>query len=988
MGWFPSWTVLENPDWSPQTMPPPAVQFGRFGVALSVIPKGISGDQRFAYDDTLCTNIPALVPFPQFPSLMIKETIPANRTKTEVRDEEVRIGNIYEGRVTSIKKYGAFVSIVPGRDGLCHISELDTGFVDEVGDICKLGDKISVMVIDIDDQDRLKLSRKAALHSSARSSIKYSETRSKPVMCLQAVMLRLLTVIAPGKVRFTIFDPVGLGENFATFMHLADYDEVLVTNRIWTEPRQIEQQLEKVTEHMEMVIQKYLRGQYTSIDEYNAEAGEVAEPYRFIVIANFPTKFTQAAAERLLSIASVGRRCGVYVLLSVDTTLKPPRDFNPRELEQQFVRVNCSGNNFAWDDPDFGMWPFRLDEPPVPELFTAILRRVGEKAKDGNRVEVPFEFIAPQVADFWRGDSRTGLVIPLGRAGATKRQCLQLGHGTAQHVLIAGKTGSGKSTLLHSLITNVGLVYGPDEVELYLVDFKKGVEFKTYAIRKLPHARVVAIESEREFGLSVLQRLDAELKLRGDIFREQAVQDLAAYRQSQPKLRCPRILLIVDEFQEFFVEDDKIARETSLLLDRLVRQGRAFGIHVILGSQTLGGAYSLARSTIDQMSVRIALQCSDADARLILGEDNSAARLLSRPGEAIFNDANGLVEGNTLFQVVWLPDDRRDDYLQLIQEQANRRQFVQPSAQIVFEGNIPADISKNHDLRQLLSAPTPLTASRVWKSWLGEAISIKDPTCAVFRPQGASNLLFVGQQEETAIALAFASMASISAQQFRSTHESSVHGVHFYLFDGTPSDSNYVGVLARLVKMLSAEVKFVGRKHVVSTITGLLAEVNHRIQSEDELNAPSVFLVIHALQYFRDLRRQDESLSRRTSEPPGTNPAKDLLSIVREGPPVGIHTILWCDSLTNLNRTFDRQALREFEMRVALQMGVNDSTALIEAPIASKLGQHRAYFFHEERGSPEKFRPYGLPSPEWLRRLEGLRSEIGSSGGIQHPSES
>ena len=55
----------------------------------------------------------------------------------------------------------------------------------------------------------------------------------------------------------------------------------------------------------------------------------------------------------------------------------------------------------------------------------------------------------------------------------------------------------------------------------------------------------------------------------------------------------PRVLLVIDEFQEFFVEDDKIAQEVTLLLDRLVRQGRAFGMHVFLGSQTLGGAYSL-----------------------------------------------------------------------------------------------------------------------------------------------------------------------------------------------------------------------------------------------------------------------------------------------------------------------------------------------------------------------------------------------------------
>ena len=73
---------------------------------------------------------------------------------------------------------------------------------------------------------------------------------------------------------------------------------------------------------------------------------------------------------------------------------------------------------------------------------------------------------------------------------------------------------------------------------------------------------------------------------------------------------------------------------------------------------------SLARSTIDQMAVRIALQCSENDAHLILSEDNSAARLLSRPGEAIYNDANGLVEGNNPFQVVWLDDARRETYLE------------------------------------------------------------------------------------------------------------------------------------------------------------------------------------------------------------------------------------------------------------------------------------------------------------------------------------
>src|SRR5205823_14239739 len=149
----------------------------------------------------------------------------------------------------------------------------------------------------------------------------------------------------------------------------------------------------------------------------------------------------------------------------------------------------------------------------------------------------------------------------------------------------------------------------------------------------------------------------------------------------------------------------KIAQDASLLMDRLVRQGRAFGLHVLLGSQTLGGAYTLARSTIDQMAVRIALQCSETDAHLILSHDNSAARLLSRPGEAIYNDANGLVEGNNPFQIVWLSDERREFYLEKVHGLAETKRLTTPEPQIVFEGNAPADASRNPHLNRLLTRP-------------------------------------------------------------------------------------------------------------------------------------------------------------------------------------------------------------------------------------------------------------------------------------------
>jgi hypothetical protein len=807
------------------------------------------------------------------------------------------------------------------------------------------------------------------------------EGRIAAVEALQAVMFRLVTAIPPGKARFTIIDPVGLGQNFASFMHLADYDEALVTSRIWTEGAHIEQRLADLTGHMENVIQKYLRNQFQTIEEYNVHAGEVAEPYRLLVVANFPVNFTIDAARRLVSIVQSGARCGVHTLITIDTKHPLPQGFSLNDLMQPGVQLVWKDGHFLWHDSDFARFPLKLDPPPEVDLGMRVLKQVGEKARDAKRVEVPFEFVAPRPEEWWTGDSRPGISVPLGRVGATKRQHLKLGQGTAQHVLIAGKTGSGKSTLLHALISNLSLVYSPREVELYLIDFKKGVEFKTYANHQLPHARVIAIESEREFGLSVLQRLDGELKHRAEMFRRVEAQDLRSYREANGEVALPRILLVVDEFQEFFVEDDKIAQDAALLLDRLVRQGRAFGLHVLLGSQTLGGAYTLARSTIDQMGVRIALQCSEVDAHAILSEDNSAARLLSRPGEAIYNDANGRVEGNNPFQVVWLDDDRREQYLEQIQQMARQRALVPAQPQIVFEGNAPADAAKNGSLSELLRAPSWPVPVRTAHAWLGEAMAIKDPTAADFRMQSGGNLLIVGQHEEASLGILATALLGLAAQ-----HPPDGKGAaRFYVLDGSLEDDPGAGFLDRLPAVLPHALKIVHRHELPQLMAELAEEVDRR-QKTHVPDAPRLYLALYGLHRFRDLRREDDDFgfSRRGDEP--TNPARQFTTLVREGPGLGIHSLVWCDSLNNVNRALDRPTLREFELRVLFQMSAADSSTLIDTPVASKLGLFRALFLSEEQGRLEKFRPYGLPPASWLEWVQQQFERKGASRETANPS--
>jgi len=782
--------------------------------------------------------------------------------------------------------------------------------------------------------------------------------RQEAIGTLRAVMLQLLTALPPGRVHFTIIDPVGLGENFAGFMHLVDYEEALVGGRIWTESEHIEARLTELTSHMENVIQKYLRNEFETIDAYNQQAGELAEPYRFLVVADFPANFNEGAARRLSSIVSSGARCGVFTLIAHDKRQPTPPELQIEDIASESIHLVYEDDRFVFQDELLRQFPLTVNAPPSEEVLTRIMHVVGRAAKDSLRVEVPFESVVPPDGRFWSGDAGPGVSVPLGHTGAVRLQHLRLGRGLAQHGLIAGKTGSGKSTLLHVIITNVALWYSPKEVEFYLVDFKKGVEFKTYVTHQLPHARAIAVESDREFGVSVLQRIDAEMARRGDLFRAAGVQDLPAYRAVTGTV-LPRTLLIVDEFQVFFTEDDKLSQDAAILLDRLVRQGRAFGIHVLLGSQTLGGTSGLARSTMGQMAVRIALQCSEADSQLILDDTNVAARLLSRPGEAIYNDAGGLVEGNSPFQTAWLPDDRRNVYLDRVRALAEERR-IRREPPVVFEGNAPADIRQNRTLVRLLEAsdwPAPSTAPR---AWLGEAVAIKDPTNVTFKRQSGAHLLFVGQRDDAALAMMASAMISLGVQHVP-------QAARFVILDGRSTDVRRAGGLRDVADLLPHETRFVGWRDVAAAIAELVGETQRRLEA-DQTDAPAIYLLVYGLQRYRMLRRQEEDFSfSADEEDKAPAPDRQFAELLREGPPFGVHVVAWSDTLATLDRTLDRQSIAEFDNRVLFQMSAADSSNLIDTPDANKLGFYRALLYSEERGVLEKFRPYAAFDADWVK---------------------
>ncbi|MDA0296742.1 MAG: cell division protein FtsK, partial [Planctomycetota bacterium] len=371
----------------------------------------------------------------------------------------------------------------------------------------------------------------------------------------------------------------------------------------------------------------------------------------------------------------------------------------------------------------------------------------------------------------------------------------------------------------------------------------------------------------------------------------------------------------------------------------------------------LGGAFSLHRSTMGQMGVRIALQCNEQDSMMILSDDNVAARLLARPGEAIYNDQGGLVEGNSPFQVCWLPDSVREKYLQRVAELAAQRPDAGSRSCIVFEGNAPALLASNAPLRRTIES-MPDARPTSFQFWLGDAVAIKEPTAAVLRRQAGSNLALIGQQDEPAMAISAAALLAGCAAH-RSSDFSAV------VLDGCTADDPNAGYLGMVAKAMPHKIELPGFRESGDAVLTLGAELARRIES-GTTDGPPMLLLIHGLQRFRALRRAEDDFGFSMDDDAPPTPDKVFASLLKDGPEHGIFVHAWADTVATLERCVDRQSMRGFDQRAMFQVGSADSSTLIDSTAASMLGNNRGLLFSEEKGTMEKFRPWGLPSEAFV----------------------
>lgn len=196
----------------------------------------------------------------------------------------------------------------------------------------------------------------------------------------------------------------------------------------------------------------------------------------------------------------------------------------------------------------------------------------------------------------------------------------------------------------------------------------------------------------------------------------------------------------------------------------------------------------------------------------------------------------------------------------------------------------------------------------------------------------------------------------------------------------TPSQVSFFNHLA---DWLPCQMQLIEQHAILSLISEVAAEVDNRLKTKYALSSldqpgrhpeESVYLILHGLQHARDLPTTVPHELSPLGEPAEiADPAQQLITILREGPDVGVYTLAWCDTVADLTDSLDQVAQRQFAMRVALQMSPEDSNWLIETPAASELRPSWALFYDRRVGHLERFRPYSLPSESWL---EWVRKQI------------
>lgn len=500
---------------------------------------------------------------------------------------------------------------------------------------------------------------------------------------LHKILLRLLFTLPIDKQEYYIFDPIGLGKTISKFNSLLSNKNLFPQRKILSSTLELKSILKDTIKYI-LDLQSNIFNITTDCqdwDSYNRWLYSQRElrkmlPYKVFLFTSVPDGMDQECFDMFKTLIVHGKQCGMLILFSFNETILNTEDSKMKKIEIELKK--CIENSIqlhnVFEEENIGNDFKFLKVENIGEKFpndyqlSILLNSLKAIAKKQNNQGISFEEMM-EYGPMFNCSSCNGLIVPIG-CGASGNSIVELRIGDdTPHYLVGGTTGSGKSNFLHNLIMSACCRYSPNELRVYLLDFKEGVEFNRYANPNLKHAKLVATEADTEYGITVLKHLVKEKEKRYTLFKNYGCKDIQGYREKKPNELMPRIMVIIDEFQVLFGNAQK--DQVISTFEVLAKQGRACGIHLVLSTQSLKG---IDFSTLGpQFGGRIALKCSAEDSKYLLGgitSSNEEASELKVPF-AILNTSQGNISGNIKFMIPLAEENKISEWIKKIKEKCN-----------------------------------------------------------------------------------------------------------------------------------------------------------------------------------------------------------------------------------------------------------------------------------------------------------------------------
>jgi len=501
---------------------------------------------------------------------------------------------------------------------------------------------------------------------------------------INGIAMRMLNSVAACMMRFLVFDAGGYG-SFSTLKSLdpsriINPSEPTVKSIVYGEGRKQSEMGTLISELSDSL--SGIEGQmqrYVSIRDFNEKNPLSKQIYKPLLMVNYPSGLVEEDIRTLIKLVNDCSRWGCPLFLAEPDGMvqnqKPEFQQIKNDLNSRILNIRIDSqhpyavvkNAESVVERTAQIYFYGL--PTNETIEKVIAPDLRKRSVEASRVQINLtdtKDIYVQRNEWLTQKADDGIVVPIGYLEGGSPFSLQFDDSYV-NAMIMGQTGAGKTNLIHAFLMGVLLRYDPSEVRIFLIDFKKGLDFNIYTKYFLPTFAAIGINSEPEFALAILKTLEREMQRRKQILDQGSVKKIADFNHKYPNEKLSRILFVVDELYVLSERaNDELRKSILKAINELTHQGRAFGIHTIVCGQDLE-KIDYFDPVKQQCKTRMALHCSDEQVTTLLDE-SAVAKMHSidenDPGSCVFSISSGLKP--QIERTVFVEDSKQEKILQEI----------------------------------------------------------------------------------------------------------------------------------------------------------------------------------------------------------------------------------------------------------------------------------------------------------------------------------